>query len=196
MTPLQQFLDDPDQLRIWIPAEDDARWDDPEDHGDPKIERWARTLAAFGSHVATAATLACADLIIPAWEGDRSEPIIANAIEVARTGHPDPTRALAALDAMEGKTGAAHLHDVLRAARCALLALDPKRAAAELELAALFAFRVIGWSKHRHTAGERLLDDRLTGVVVAATDGANRTRQLVRLSVRAALLRVDTARGS
>ena len=185
---LATFLDDADQLRIWIPEEDDARWEDPDDHGDPMVERWGRNLAGLGPEIAVAATIACADAITVAWTIDVGTSTIDEAIDAARSSNRIDA-ALARLAIDDALVKWAHTRDVWAAARCALVAArNPARASDELRSAALFAYRVIGWSRHCVTNGERALTNKLASFAAEGTDDADRCRQTLRRVLRAALI--------
>lgn len=187
-TALAAFLDDPGRVRVWIPEEDDARWDDPDDHGDPKIERWARALGEISPDVALQAAIACTNTIAIVWRVDVGTSSIDAAIAAARS-HQEIDTALSQLDTDKARAHWAHTRDAWSAARCALIAArDPDRAANELRFAALFAYRVIGWSSHRVTEGERALGDQLARLPTEGTDDADRRRQTLRRCVRSALL--------
>jgi hypothetical protein len=186
MATLVQFLDDPASVRMWVAAEDDPRWDDPEDHGDPKIERFGDALAAFGPRVIAEATLACAELIAPVWTIDVGDNTLFEALAAARSRDAariaDAARAVANAERL---VRWAHTSDARGAAECALAAARAPTGT-QLRHAALFAFRVLGWSVALATAGEVEIHQRLA--TVDATDDIDRCRQLVRLTVRAALV--------
>lgn len=194
---LAAYLDDPDKARIFIPAEDQARWDDELDHGDPRIERWAQGLGAWGPEVCAQATLACARFLLPVWVTELpDDPVVPQALRAATSSYAATRRqALAAIEA-RGSTGWAHLQDTLRAARCALIANDPDLAPHQIADAALFAFRVVGWSSYpmsrAHASGEAalwaaILANPIFAPALALPDNADRCRQIVRLAVRDAL---------
>ncbi|MFO0758636.1 MAG: hypothetical protein U0359_19235 [Byssovorax sp.] len=195
---LLAYLDDPDKARIFIPAEDQDRWDDENDHGDPVIERWARGLGAWGPAICARATLACAQFLEKAWVAELpGDTVVPEALRAATS--PSATarqQALAALEARERTVGWAHLHDTLRAARSAILAGEPGQALYQVELAALFAFRVVSWSSYplsrAHAPGEAALWAAIEAnasfaSALALPDNPDRCRQITRIAVRDAL---------
>lgn len=195
---LATYLNDPDTARIFVAAEDQPRLDDEFDHGDPMMERWGQGLAVFGDAVCAQATLACARLLLLVWETELpGDPVVPQAVQAAQRGDLRACRqALAALNAREGHVGWAHLHDTLRAARCAVLAREGGRAVHQVALATLYAFRVVAWSSYAesrsYARGEAALweaivaNPRLQGAL-ALSDRADRARQIVRILVSESL---------
>jgi hypothetical protein len=201
---LAVYLDDPDKARIFIPAEDQARMEDECDHGDPKIERWAQGLVAWGPEVCAQATLACARFLLPVWVTELpDDPVVPLALQAATSSSAATRRlALAAIEAREPTVRWAHRHDTLRAARSALLVNDPDQAPYEVTNAALFAFRVVCWSSYpmsrAHASGEAalwaaILADPIFAPALALPDNNDGCRQIVRIAVRDALSEERTA---
>jgi len=181
-----------------------ARRDDELDHGDPRIEGWASALSRWGQEACARGALACARLILPIWTAEfpRDQRLhlaleTAARAAAARQWGPLPPRITAQIDACAAAVRAAHQDDVVRACRAASIAVDGLRdAASHAGLAAVFAFRVVGWASseqsRRHAPGLaalwRALGQDPAYAPLLTLPRSNRPRAVVRMAVRRELL--------
>ncbi|MEZ4451647.1 MAG: hypothetical protein R3B09_19430 [Nannocystaceae bacterium] len=206
--PAVDLADDP-LLGPTSPHDDPRRDDDPEDHGDPRIEGWAAALVEYGVEVAQHATIGCARLVAPVWAaGHPGDERLERALDACEArlgaGRPIPAAVASAVDDAEREVRWAHEHDAVRGAQAALRAVTaPASASVQAAHAALFALRIVGWATAPGTrsaalAGleSRLRDDpELTPCFELSP--ARRARAIVRVALRQALrgfIDVDPAR--